>query len=245
MIATTGWHLGVLLAGLTLFAVAVATLYHLQVSRQLAYAAVRAVVQLAVVSAILVAVLESGWLTAAFVTFMLLVGAWTSWRRIGRFGPVMWTVLPIAGGVAPVLAAILASGAVPLVPKAVLPIAGIIIGNAMNGSSVIGRLSLAQLRERRGEYEAALSIGLSNRDAGLLLIRGQAITALTPPMDQTRTVGLVTLPGAFIGVLLGGGSATQAGAAQILVLLGVLAAQVVAVSVMLEVIARASGSVRA
>ena len=38
--------------------------------------------------------------------------------------------------------------------------------------------------------------------------------ALIPGLDQVRTAGVVTLPGAFIGVLLGGGSPAQAAAAQ-------------------------------
>jgi hypothetical protein len=50
-------------------------------------------------------------------------------------------------------------------------------------------------------------------------------------LDQTRTVGLVTLPGAFVGVLLGGGTPIQAGAAQVLVLVGLLAAETVTVVV--------------
>jgi putative ABC transport system permease protein len=59
-----------------------------------------------------------------------------------------------------------------------------------------------------------------------------------PPLDQTRTVGLVTLPGAFVGVLLGSGDAVQAGAAQLLVLVGLLAAEVIAVLLTLELVAR-------
>lgn len=54
-----------------------------------------------------------------------------------------------------------------------------------------------------------------------------ARAALTPGLDQTRTLGLVTLPGAFVGVLLGGGTALGAGAAQVLVLTGLLAAQTI------------------
>ena len=63
-------------------------------------------------------------------------------------------------------------------------------------------------------------------------------TALVPALDQTRTVGLVTLPGAFVGVLLGGGSPLEAGAAQLLVLVGLLAAQTLAVWTVTELIAR-------
>ena len=51
------------------------------------------------------------------------------------------------------------------------------------------------------------------------------LARLHPAIDQTRTVGLVTLPGAFVGVLLGGGSAGDAAAAQVLVLVGLLAAE--------------------
>ena len=50
-----------------------------------------------------------------------------------------------------------------------------------------------------------------------------------PALDQTRTVGLVTLPGAFIGALLGGASAVQAARFQIVVLVGLLCAQTITV----------------
>ncbi len=48
----------------------------------------------------------------------------------------------------------------------------------------------------------------------------------------------MTLPGAFVGVLLSTGSAIQAGAVQILILLSILLSQTCAVAVTLELIAR-------
>ena len=54
----------------------------------------------------------------------------------------------------------------------------------------------------------------------------------------TRTVGLVTLPGAFVGVLLSTGSATQAGAVQILVLIALLLSQTCGVAATIELVAR-------
>jgi len=239
VIAADNWILAPVLAGLTLLAVVVGLLSQLGVSRRLAYSVLRAVVQLAAVSLILVWVLRYGLATAAFIALMLLVGAWTSWGRIDHdSGPAMWPLVPIAVGVTPVLIIVLASGAVPWKTAAVLPICGIIIGNAMVGTSLAGRLSLQALSERYGEFEAALSLGISDRESALMLMRPAAATALIPAMDQTRTVGLVTLPGAFIGVLLGGGSPTAAGAAQLLVLVGILAAQILAVVVVIEWLAR-------
>ena len=64
------------------------------------------------------------------------------------------------------------------------------------------------------------------------------VAALVPPLDQARTVGLVTLPGAFVGVLLGGGSPLEAGAAQLPVLGSLRAAQVAAAWTVVERVAR-------
>ena len=62
--------------------------------------------------------------------------------------------------------------------------------------------------------------------------------ALLPNVDQARTAGLVTLPGAFVGVLLSTGSAAQAGAVQVLVLVALLLSQSCGVAVTSELVAR-------
>lgn len=138
----------------------------------------------------------------------------------------------------PVLTLVLASGSVPLRGAAVVPIAGIVIGGTMSATSLAGRRMLDELTHRHGEVEAALALGFMPRDAAMLIAQPVAATALVPALDQTRTVGLVTLPGAYVGVLLGGGSALQAGAAQLLVLVALLTAEVIAVWVATELITR-------
>ncbi len=59
-----------------------------------------------------------------------------------------------------------------------------------------------------------------------------------PSLDQVRTSGIVTLPGAFIGVMLGGGSAVQAATAQVLVLFAIMATQAITAGVQAELIRR-------
>ncbi|GAA3414373.1 hypothetical protein GCM10018952_34630 [Streptosporangium vulgare] len=86
--------------------------------------------------------------------------------------------------------------------------------------------------------EAALSLGFSERDAALEICRPPAAQALVPALDQTGTVGLVTLPGAFVGMLLGGAGPLQAGVVQLVVLVALLAAEAVAVVVTVELAAR-------
>jgi putative ABC transport system permease protein len=234
---SVGPAFGVVLAVLVVVAALTALAGRLSVSRAAVTASVRAVFQLAAVSLLIAAVLQSWWATAGFIAVMVLVAAATFARRVStiRLG---WPVLmPIAVGALPVGAAIVAAGTVPLTEVAVLPIAGILIGGAMTVTSLSGRRAMDELRNRHGEYEAALALGLLPRDAALEIIRSTAGQALTPALDQTRTVGLVTLPGAFVGVLLGGGSAIQAGATQLLVLLALLAVEAIAAVVTVELVA--------
>jgi uncharacterized protein (TIGR00245 family) len=245
-VVDVGPRLAVVVLVLTAMAATAGRLSGLGQDRPVVVAAVRATVQLAAVSAVLLAVVRSLWLSAAFVVVMLSVATLTSAGRItGKrlrdrrpVTGVLPVALPILGGTVPVVTLVLASGTVPLRGEAVIPVAGILIGGAMTATSLAGRRLRDELTDRRGEVEAGLALGLLRRDAVLLIARPAGATALVPPLDQTRTVGLVTLPGAFVGVLLGGGSPLEAGAAQLLVLIGLLATEVLAVWAVTELIAR-------
>lgn len=205
---------------------------------QVVTAAARAVAQLGAVSLVIAVVLRSLGLTAVFVLVMLSTAVVTAARRMTRDHSGLWAAAAIVAGVGPVLALLLGSGLIPLQGVAVVPVAGILIGGAMTATSLAGRRVLDELHGRWGEYEAALSLGFRARDAALLVCRPTAAQALVPALDQTRTVGLVTLPGAFVGVLLGGASPVEAGATQVLVLIALLAVEATAVVVTLQLIAR-------
>ncbi|HVW39812.1 MAG TPA: ABC transporter permease [Amycolatopsis sp.] len=232
-----GPALAVVLAALVAVGAVVVWRGELGRGRDVVIAAVRAVAQLAAVSFVITAILRSGWWTALFVLLMFAVAAVTSARRIGVPKGLPWIAIAIAGGVAPVLALVLGSGVMPLKPIAVVPIAGIVIGGAMTATSQAARRALDELRTRHGEYEAALALGFLRRAAALEICRPSAGQALIPALDQTRTVGLVTLPGAYVGVLLGGASPVQAGVTQVLVLIGLLAAESIAVLVVVQFVA--------
>lgn len=234
-----GWALGALVVALAVIAAVVTRYAALGDWRAPLRAAARATLQLAAVSLIIAAVLGSMALTFLFIALMTAVASFTSCRRLtGELSPVTaWLALSILAGVVPVLALSLASTAVPFEPVAVLPIAGILVGNAMVTTTLAGRRTMDALQSGRGLYDAALSLGLTRRQSVGLVGRPDAALALVPGLDQTRTVGLVTLPGAFVGVLIGGGSPIQAGAAQLLVLVGLLVVQAITAAVTVELIA--------
>ncbi len=133
---------------------------------------------------------------------------------------------------------LLASRVVPLTGVALVPITGILLGGTMTAVAVAARRAQDALNARIGEVEAALSLGLVDRDARMMVITQSTPDALLPNVDQARTAGLVTLPGAFVGVLLATGSAAHAGAVQVLVLVGLLLSQACAVALTAELVAR-------
>lgn len=229
--------LGVVLVVLVGVGVAGVAWAGLPLRRAIVTAAVRAVVQLTAVSAIIAVVLGSVVWTFVFIAGMVTVATLTSGRRMDLPARRAWAVVPMLAGTVPVVGLVLASGAVPWEPASILPIAGIVVGNSMTATTLAGRRMLEELGARVGEYEAALSLGFTPAASALEVARPSAGLALIPLLDQTRTVGLVTLPGAYIGVLLGGGTPVEAGSAQVLVLVGVLAAQALAVAVTVRLVA--------
>ncbi|MFI6939749.1 ABC transporter permease [Streptomyces sp. NPDC050418] len=236
--------LGVVLAVLLVVAVAVAAYARLTGDgghgrgREIAVAGVRATVQLAAVSLLIGWVVEDVRLLLGFLLLMYAVAVRTAGRRITTNATWWWAAVPIAAGVLPVVLALLLTGLVPLKGITLIPVTGILIGGALTATVLGGRRALDELHTRHGEVEAGLALGLPEADARLEVARPAASDALLPGLDQTRTVGLVTLPGAFVGMLLGGASPVQAGAVQLFVLVALLAVQAVAVAVVLELVAR-------
>ncbi|WP_051897764.1 ABC transporter permease [Sciscionella sediminilitoris] len=238
MVLNTDWRLltGVCVT-LTVLAALVSRYGHLLGGYPVARAAVRAIVQLAAVSAIITFVLQYLSLTLLFVLLMAVVATATSAARTktGRRGLAVG--LAICAGTVPLLAALIGVGLLPATGIALIPVGGILIGGAMTATTLSARRGLDELHDRHGEYEAALSLGFTERDAVREVIRRPAAEALVPALDQTRTVGLVTLPGAFVGMLLGGASPWEAGALQLVVLLGLLVVEGLAILVVVELIA--------
>jgi putative ABC transport system permease protein len=107
-------------------------------------------------------------------------------------------------------------------------VAGVLIGGAMAAASVTGRRLTEHVREDVAGIETRLALGVPVREALSGGVRGAVTTGLVPLLDQTKNVGLVTLPGTFVGLVLGGASPGEAARVQLTVLLALLAVELVA-----------------
>lgn len=201
-------------------------------------AAARAAIQLAAVATVLAAAMARLWSSLLVLAVMFAVASVTAARRSEATYGAAWLVAALAAGMAAVVPLLLLTGLVPLTGVALVPVFGIVLGGTMTASAVAARRALDALALRMDEVEAWLSLGRSERDSRMEIIERPLSDALLPNLDQARTAGLVTLPGAFVGVLLATGSAAQAGAVQVLVLVSLLLSQACGVAVTGEFVAR-------
>jgi len=106
----------------------------------------------------------------------------------------------------------------PFEPRFIIPIAGMIVGNSM----VVTGLVMSRLRDdvklQRPQIEAALALGATRRQATNNQLRRALSTGMTPIVDNTKTVGLISLPGAMTGMILAGASPLEAVQLQIIVM---------------------------
>ncbi|MGN6754350.1 MAG: ABC transporter permease [Intrasporangium sp.] len=224
MTINPGWPVYLALAILLAVTVVANRIARLGLGTDAIVAGVRAAVQLTAAAAVITVVVRSIWWSTAALVAMFVMAVVTTCRRVEAPGAWPWAAA-MACGILPVLAVLLATATIPIKGIALIPVVGIVLGNTMTVHTLVGRRSFAALREERGQYEACLSLGLLPHQAIDEIIARRVPEGLMPSLDQVRTSGVVTLPGAFIGVMLGGGSAVQAATAQVLVLFAIMATQ--------------------
>lgn len=226
MVVTWGWSLVVGCAILLALPAALQWRAGTGLARPVVVAGVRAMVQLTLVALVIGFAVTRLWASLLVIVGMFVMAVLTSARRVGvERRTAVWVAVAMAAGVVPVIVITTASGTVPFTGIALVPIAGTVMNTIMSGHTLFGRGAFSTLREQRDGVEGYLALGLTPRVAAEQTLQPRIVDALVPGIDSVRTSGIVTLPGAFLGVMLGGGSPLQAAMAQVIVLLGILCSQ--------------------
>jgi putative ABC transport system permease protein len=196
----------------------------------------RALVQLLAVGYALAVVIDPDQPIAyawAWLVFMVLFAAWTVSRR----APEVPGVLPLAlvalgASTAVTTAVIVGLGIFPVEARAVIPVGGMMVGNAMTSTVLTGRRILEEFADKRPDVEARLALGQPWTDASRPSLRSALRSGMTQQVETTKAVGLVFLPGAMTGLILAGVDpvdAVRVQAAIMFLILGAVAINVVVI----------------
>ena len=225
----------VLCLGTIAIAIALSLWQKLALERLLAYSAVRSLMQLIAIGYILdiVFAIDDWWAVMAILAVMLTIATIVTRNRINQ---KLKGLLPTVA-VSLVVSSLFTLAYVILLivqpdtwyePQYLIPLAGMLFGNAMNSASLAGDRLLNSINQNRLEIETHLCLGASPVQAIASYKKDAIRTGLIPILNNMVVVGLVSLPGMFTGQVLGGSDPLDAASYQILILFAIVLTNIIA-----------------
>ena len=203
-------------------AMAVSRWQKADLENDLAMATVRSFIQLILIGYALELIFQQEGLlwSLLFLVVMTTIAGRTTARRARKQTPraLMIALLGIGIGSALTIGVLVLLGVFAFVPRDIIPIGGMVIGNAMTTATLVMTRLSDEFREQRLEIESRLALGATSREASLPQFRRAIRSAMVPIVDTTKTVGLIKLPGAMTGMILAGASPLQAVQLQMIVM---------------------------
>ena len=236
MIAAIHLTIGQVAASLALVAVAALISFwqHADLERDIGIATVRSFVQLTAVGYVIKFVFDQNQLifVAALIAAMVVFGAFTARGRARGVPNAFWPLLfALATAAVTTLALVVGLGVFKAQARYLVPVGGMVIGNAMTAAAVtLNRLG-EDVADSTAQIEATLALGATSAQAMRPILRRSLRSGMIPLIDSTKTTGLIFFPGTMVGMLLAGAAPIDAVRLQ-LVLLYVLLGSVAIAALM-------------
>lgn len=183
----------------------------LRLSRDIGIGILRMTIQLSLIGIYLKTLfdLNEPWLNGLWIFIMLLVADLTILRRAGIKARYFALATFTAVG-SSILFATAYLVALVIQPehfydaRYVVPLAGMILGNCLQGNVIALERFYSALRKNENEYTTYLMLGATRWEAVRPYFREAVKAAINPTIAGMATMGLVSLPGMMTGQILGG-----------------------------------------
>ncbi len=215
--------LGEVAASLVLVAIAIAVSRwrRAELEEDIAIAVVRSAIQLFAIGYVIQAIFaeESLWLVAALIIVMVVFGAYTARARAAKVpDPLVPLLIALSLAAVATLGLVLALGIFEPTPRYLVPVGGMVIGNAMTAAAVaLNRLG-DDVEASARQIEATLALGASSAEAAAPIVRRSLRSGMITLVDSTKTTGLIFFPGTMVGMLLAGADPIDAVRLQLILL---------------------------
>jgi putative ABC transport system permease protein len=223
VIAAIHLNIGQVAASLALVGVAalVSIWQRADLESDIAVATLRSFIQLTAIGYVIKLIFEQNDLAfvAALLAAMVLFGAITARQRAKRVPNAFWPLLlalALAGSTTLLL--VVALGVFKPTARYLVPVGGMVIGNAMTAAAVaLNRLG-DDVADGAAQIEATLALGATASQAMRPLLRRSLRSGMIPLIDSTKTTGLIFFPGTMVGMLLAGATPINAVRLQLILL---------------------------
>ncbi len=230
-IIVIGWPQLLMATGLVLLVGILSWRLHLGLEKDLAIATVRTFVQLLLLGFVLrwVFGVDSALLVVAILLLMIAAASRAIIGRAPDAPPGIlgssFVSLVITGFSVTFIVTGLIIGVEPwYAPRYVIPIAGMVLGNSMNGIALALERTYSDMDHRAGQMLSLVALGATPWEAGGESVRAGIRAGLIPTINSMATVGIVFIPGMMTGQVIAGADPVAATGYQIVVMLMVSAA---------------------
>lgn len=206
---------------LMLLAIGIAAWNKVGAERDLTIGGIRAAVQLIAVGYVLHLVFELNtlWAQLGILLLMTIVASWTARGRAAEVDHVFRLAFAgITAGTVVSIGVLLITGVIEPVPRFLIPLGGMVIGNTMTATALVLERFHGELVTNRKKVEFALSLGFPAVEASRDSLRKAIRASMTPIMNTLKIVGIIQLPGAMTGMLMAGATPIEAAKYQLIVM---------------------------
>ncbi|MCC5896143.1 MAG: iron export ABC transporter permease subunit FetB [Alkalibacterium sp.] len=197
----------ILSTGLLLIAIFVDYKEKLNLGNDIFIAGIRAVIQLFLIGYVLSYIIQANNMvvTLAMVLFIVFNAGFNAHKRSEGIPKSLFISLSSIGiGTVVTLGILVFSGAIDWVPSQIVPITGMIASNAMIGLGLTFQALNSKFADRRQQVLEKLALGANEKQASMSIIKESIKIGMSPSIDRTKTVGLVSLPGMMSGLIFAG-----------------------------------------
>ncbi|MCD5410230.1 MAG: iron export ABC transporter permease subunit FetB [Clostridiales bacterium] len=219
---------------LILIALGISKTQQLNLEKEIIIGIVRAIIQLSLIGVVLTYIFRIDSIIVTTVILLLMVYnasqiAAKRKERVERLNEIAF--LSILAGTTVTMVVLVLAGAIEYIPSQVIPVSGMIIGNAMVALGLTFKQLHGNYTSNFYEIEIKLALGATERVASIHLIRDAIRTGMQPIVDSMQTLGIVQLPGMMTGLILAGQSPVLAIKYQIMVTFMLVSAVAITTSI--------------
>lgn len=191
------------------------------IQKELFISSIRGFVQLFLLSFILLAIFESRnpiYIPIALLV-MILFATYIAKKRVSYIKRAF--IVPLVSISAPsilTLGSLLSIGALEFEANIIIPVAGMVIGNALNSYTLVIDRLRGDIKKSYSIIEGMLSLGVTLKIATLEQKRDALKSSLHPIINNLQTLGIVFIPGMMSGLLIAGASPFYALSMQMMIM---------------------------
>ena len=212
-------------------AVLIAYREKLGIEKKIIYVSILALIQLFILGFVLLYIFASGMIGAFLMIFvMIILASYLIMREIELENKTKLFVSLFVTFLATTtvsLAILIIPKVVKFEPIYVIPLMGMVIGNTMNTIDLALDKIINIVKSERDILWGYLALGASEIEALRPFIKNAVKSAVIPQMNRTKSVGVIFIPGAMVGMLLSGANPIYAAEIQIIIMWMVLSSAII------------------